>query len=340
MNPHESPRGSVSQLTTPQEDRLRAAGLALRQRGTQTAPVTTAWAARRARRHRILTATGIGMVVAVALATGLGLQGGGSTVRTGPARGNRPPTAGRAAAHFGWQTPTVSLTADAVRIVAGGQTFSPAAGSATDAHSDPGNPPPSGYTTLELGWTEHGVEMRMNIYFASDAQRWWASEIRVYNGKPGRAADWVTFDGRWFDTPLGQAFRGPLELATSGASLRIDGLQLVAFLRPAACETHQTRDALENLYPVVHMGLPPSGYGIAVRLYDSSCTLITDLSGVSFTWTADDPAIVTVSGTPGAPTSAALTGRRAGTTLVRVVARDRATGAVLATTSSEVQVSS
>ena len=71
-----------------------------------------------------------------------------------------------------------------------------------------------------------------------------------------------------------------------------------------------------------------------MRLYDGSCTPITDLSGVSFTWTAEDPSIVTVATDAGMPaTTASLTGLRAGSTVVHVVARDKATGAVLATTS-------
>ena len=178
----------------------------------------------------------------------------------------------------------------------------------------------------------------MNVYFASDAHRWWANEIRIYNGKAGDAADWITFDGRWFDSPLGQPFAGDLHLAKDGGSLDIEGLSVQAFLAPSACAQHQTPDALASLYPNVHMGLPPSGYGIAVRLYDGSCRPITDLSGVSFTWTAQDPSIVSVTSDAGTPTSASLTGRRAGSTVVHVVARDKATGAVLGTTSSEVEI--
>ena len=46
-----------------------------------------------------------------------------------------------------------------------------------------------------------GVEMRLNIYFASDGHDWWANEIRTYNGKsPG---DWIEYTGTFFRTPLG-----------------------------------------------------------------------------------------------------------------------------------------
>jgi hypothetical protein len=342
MNEHE-PRSSSAQLTTLQEQRLRSAGVAVRDRGSRSAPVTTTSAAGRARRRRAFTGAGaVVAVVVVGLAIlSLGSRGAPTTVRTGSNRGTEPTSTVpvETAPAINWHTPTVSLQADQVQVVAGAQTFAPPADATKiDVHSDPGNPPPSGYTTLELTWEQHGVEMRINLYFTSFAHRWWANEIRIYNGKAA-GADWITFDGRWFDSPLGQPYTGDLHLAKDGGSLDIQGLVLQAFLPPQACTTHQTPDALQALYPTIEMGLPPSGFGAAVRLYSGSCTPITNLSGVKFAWTAEDPSIVAVATDAGMPaTSASLTGRRAGSTVVHVVAKDVTTGAILATTSMQVKI--
>jgi hypothetical protein len=342
MNQHE-PRSSLGQLSTAQEQRFRSAGVAVRERGGRSAPVTTVAAVGHARRRRAGSAiAAVVAVVVVSLAVlSLAGRGGTSTVRTGANGGTAPSTTAPTptAPAINWNTSTVSLQADQVGIVAAGQDFAPPTSAhQIDVHSDPGDLPPAGYTTLELTWEQHGVEMRINIYFESDAHRWWANEIRIYNGK-ATGADWVTFDGRWFDAPLGQPYTGDLHLAKDGASLDIGGLLLKAFVEPSACQQHQTPDALQALYPTIEMGLPPSGYGAAVRLFDGSCTPITDLSGVAIAWTAEDPSIVAVATDAGMPvTTAGLTGRRAGSTVVHVVARDKATGALLATTSMQVTI--
>lgn len=62
------------------------------------------------------------------------------------------------------------------------------------------------YMTLEATWFENDVEMRMFIYLYSDGKRWWSDEIRVYNGEPSPNSDWIYFKGKFFDTPIGQAF--------------------------------------------------------------------------------------------------------------------------------------
>jgi hypothetical protein len=281
------------------------------------------------------------VVLLGAVAISLAGRGAPSTVRTGSNGGDdstSTTSAPPAAPAIDWSTSTVSMTADQLTITANGQDFTPpTAADQVDVHSDPGNAPPSGYTTLEITWQQHGVEMRMNIYFSSDAQKWWADQIRIYNGKPGGSADWITFDGHWFETPLGQSYAGDLHLTKDGGSLDIKGLNLQGFLRPKACAEHQTPDALESLYTTIDMGMP-GGFGAGVRLYDSTCTPVTNLSGVSFTWTPTDPTVVTVTARADQPGYADLTAEKDGSTVVQVVARDTATGAVLATTAVPVKV--
>jgi hypothetical protein len=117
---------------------------------------------------------------------------------TGPCNG--PPVA--------WKTGTVSLTADAFWIVADGQCYS-SRGAAVEVHSDPGH---SRYTTLELIWTEAGREMRWFIYLRADASGWWSEEMRTYDGHLPDS-DWLYYYGKFFASPIGQAFQGDLVLA-------------------------------------------------------------------------------------------------------------------------------
>src|SRR5262249_7763669 len=133
---------------------------------------------------------------------------------------------------LGFATRQVSLQATSIVITANGEDFTPHDG--VNVHSDPGD---ATYETLELSWHEHGVVMPMNIYFASDSRDWWVTEIRTYNGRdPGK---WIEYAGERLRTPLGRAYAGDVDLAptdgSSGAHLRMDGLRLEAFRRPAVC---------------------------------------------------------------------------------------------------------
>jgi hypothetical protein len=125
----------------------------------------------------------------------------------------------------------VRLAADSITINAGGRTFEVAQGpeSPTMAiHSDPGD---AHYRTLELTWHQHGVEMRINIYFQSDDDSWWVSELRTYNGMP--QGDWITYPGPLFEAPLGVGWAGDVVLTSSTgqgpANLVIRGMRLNGF---------------------------------------------------------------------------------------------------------------
>jgi hypothetical protein len=106
-----------------------------------------------------------------------------------------------------WKTGTVSLTADAFWIVADGQCYT-SRGATVDVHSDPGD---SRYTSLELIWTESGREMRLFIYLKADASGWWSEEMRTYDGQLPDS-DWLYYYGKFFASPIGQAFQGDLVL--------------------------------------------------------------------------------------------------------------------------------
>ena len=89
-------------------------------------------------------------------------------------------------------------------------------------NSDPGG---SDYWTLEVIWFEHEVEQRLNMYFGSDGTDWWVDEIRTYDGyDPG---EWVYAYGPFFQTPLGEAFEGDVEVDLLGIGRPDDRENLV-----------------------------------------------------------------------------------------------------------------
>src|SRR5690606_29046033 len=107
-----------------------------------------------------------------------------------------------------FRTRSVALDASDFYIEADGVRFVGAP--SITVRSDPGD---DTYTTLELDWLEHGVEMRMFLYFKSDGRDWWAFEVRSYDGTQN--ADWITYEGEFFRSPLGQPFRGTVHLDTA-----------------------------------------------------------------------------------------------------------------------------
>lgn len=93
-----------------------------------------------------------------------------------------------------WETSSAILRADDFYIDTNGQRFfgTPDPGTTLRLGSDPPNGTDPDSTTLEATWTEHGVEMRLNIYFERTGGAWRAYEIRTYNGQtPG---DWVYYN--------------------------------------------------------------------------------------------------------------------------------------------------
>lgn len=128
----------------------------------------------------------------------------------------------------------VRLTADSLVVDVGGQQYSPA-GLHVDINSDPGSPT---YTTLELVWLEHGVEMRINLYFERDvaSETWRVTEVRVRDGFPTDTADWVTSTPGSYtlSAPMDAEYHGDLALSlTDGsrpATLTITGLTLRPFM--------------------------------------------------------------------------------------------------------------
>jgi hypothetical protein len=136
------------------------------------------------------------------------LVSGGLTPSGPPAPGAASPGS-PGAPSVGWATDRAALTADDFRLEVNdlvfGQDVWPR------VVSDPGS---SDYWTLEVTWTEHDLEQRLNMYFGSDGSDWWVDEIRTYDGH--EQGEWVYAYGPFFKTPLGEAFEGDVTIDLLG----------------------------------------------------------------------------------------------------------------------------
>jgi hypothetical protein len=242
-----------------------------------------------------------------------------------------------AVAAVNWQTAFVSLRATSLVIDVAGKQFT-AAGAQVQLHSDPGDP---SYWTLESGWHEHGVEMRLFVYFASDGRDSWATEIRTYNGKP--QGDWVAYLGTFFRAPLGSSFTGDLDLADakSGTSLHLRGVQLSTHPKRFDCSRATGAYTIQPRFgPSFESSPGMTSLAEGIVLLDTrSCAVPPLAAHATFEWVSLDPAIATVAASDciqlvdrGACERHAvedIKGVAPGSTALRVTAHD-ASGAVLA----------
>jgi hypothetical protein len=137
-----------------------------------------------------------------------------------------------------WDAGAARLQADAFELRIGDQVFTGRAPADADSsYNDPFS------SELDVSWSEHGVEMRLLIFFAADDDDWWVREIRTYDGRP--VGEWISYAGPESlrdvtRTPRGETFE--LDLVTDGAEmeqlgpeplngfLTIDGMRLTAFV--------------------------------------------------------------------------------------------------------------
>ena len=240
----------------------------------------------------------------------------------------------------------VRLQASDFTVDVAGRTFTPS-GETLEVHGDPGNPAsPSeeGYTTLELTWFEHDVEMRVNLYFASAGNEWWINEIRTYNG--AKEGEWITMTGEYAKTPLGQPFEGVLE---EGA-LSISGLTLEGFkARASSCDgTAQTGRLLLEFSgpgPIAGTSGEISGYATTLTVLDAATCEPVDADGVEFRGSTADTGVAVVDEGPESSADrppgelyVSVTFTGPGETVLTVEAIDQQTGQLMATLNIPVTV--
>lgn len=233
------------------------------------------------RRWRVLAAAAVTVTV---LAGGLALL----------ARSPREPDGASApdAPALRFETPTVLLEAWSLDVVTPSGESTP--GPDVEVNGDPGTW--HRYTTLELEWHDGAIPQRAFLSFESDGTTWWASEIRTYDGSVG--GEWVepAATGRFFETPIGMPFEGNLDLP----NLRIDGVHLEVFRRPAACDSAAGPIALIADYPVIEVALATetelesSGFGATFQAFDTASCEPLPVADLEFEFVIDDPAVATV----------------------------------------------
>jgi hypothetical protein len=170
------------------------------------------------------------------------------------------------------------------------------------------------YTTLEMSWREHDVEMRLNVYFTSDGTDWWANEIRTYDGRA--QGKWITYDGEFFRSKLGTPFIGNLDVRATDhgvtGRLRLTDLVLEVFPGPDPCLTPPSPLALKTTTGRVSLA-PGQSASVAVELLDAAANRAVPAGDLEHRWTVDHPAIATVVATGHRAT---ITGLSLGITLV------------------------
>jgi hypothetical protein len=199
-------------------------------------------------RTRSMTASLVGALVVAAV---IGI-GGWYLTPTAPSLAPGGPRTARA---IDWDSGSVRLTADSVRIVTNTHTYAAAditrvappdsyrcaeavgdciSVTSDGSHSDT-------YRTLELEWREAGVDMRLHFYLAANDRTWWVTQIRTRDGRPAGHEDWLAWTGRFMETPLGKAWHGDLDLVdgvgqyhaddglTPTGELHLRGMALSAF---------------------------------------------------------------------------------------------------------------
>lgn len=194
-----------------------------------------------------------------------------------------------------WDSGAARFAADSYQIHVGDTVFT--GSGPAEVHSDPGDPT---YRTLEVVWHEQGVEQRMNLYFAADAEDWWVTEVRTYDGMAD--GEWINYwavgqpPQMMFRTPRGESFQGDVFLAGFGrlaAVLEIERLRLTAFAPgtgpgPLVGCTAATTNKKALRQSPLRKGQPLHGTGILKMDPAEAESLLRDL-GLCFTFRYEYP---------------------------------------------------
>lgn len=232
----------------------------------------------------MLTSTGLAAVVAVTVLASGGLLLSSGSPSSPPA--GAPGASPSASSGVVWDSGSVRFEADAIEIVAGDRTFR--GQPPYEVRSDPGDP---SYRTLEVGWTEDGLEQRLYLYFAADEADWWVTEVRTRDGFAD--ADWITYTGDLLlATPRGETFEGDVSLDDGegrvSGRIAIHGLRLTAFA-PGSGPTALTgcepvRASVRSGAHPLDAGQPLAELGISMGMDPATAESLLRESGHCFTF--------------------------------------------------------
>ncbi len=183
-----------------------------------------------------------------------------------------------------FETPKVRFVSERVELVLLESVLVPA-----DAAAVGSDPRQSDIITLELKWTESGVEYVIRMRFANDGVNWWVDQILI-SDSAGLDEDVTPRGNRLFLTPLGQAHRGDLSLP----KLRITDMTLEAFLRPSECENPSAPIIVVAMTPVIDATVGPDQYGTLINLIDTATCESIDMTSFTLEYVSEDPTIAEV----------------------------------------------
>lgn len=200
-----------------------------------------------------------------------------------------------------WKTAYNQLAASDLRIQIGNQTF--VGTNDLRLNSDPGN----SFTTLEAIWHEHGIEMRLFLYFRRAPNSMWELyDARTYNAE-GR--DWIEYSprdslGNSITSLLGQRYYAAdltlLPLSSSvDAAIICRECSLTAFMtNTVPLSPHgygiDFRIGMTSDQTITLTTDPLSGYGVNAMMVDSSQTVVTDQSAFRYLWTVDNSSLLSL----------------------------------------------
>ena len=256
-----------------------------------------------------------------------------------------------------WNTPYASLKSTDLYIKIGSQKFF--GKEPMTIHSDPGIEK----TTLEVSWSENGVEMGFFLYFKKTENNMWEMyESRTYNGQPH--GDWLYYwdsDNNPVSSLIGQAnYRAGRRFVSSNtqAEINCQHCSINAFM-PKLLPISPLGYSLEALIGLAQGEIitlstqPNTGYGVNVLLRNSPGEVIKDQFGLTYNWRVQNPQIVSLmadildydNGTcayginlPCPLNHADLSGLSAGETTILVEVRRNENNTVVAQTSFPVKV--
>lgn len=168
-------------------------------------------------------------------------------------------------------------------------------------HSDPG----IDRSTLELEWTENGIQMRLYFYFEKiENGMWQMYDLRTYNAK---GSDWIYYkvadaNGNPVKSLVGQRdYRDERVFLSEDGSAKIycKDCSITAFISnvpPPSVYGYilDFRIGVPQNETITISNDPSTGYGVNAVLLDSSGNVVMNQSDFSYTWKSENESILAI----------------------------------------------